>query len=67
VGQGPVKPRYMRRLSNAVFIAFHHACDVSDIEVAQRLLSVMEHMVRGPPPLHERRASHLQECIIAGH
>jgi hypothetical protein len=31
-------PRYTRRLSDKVLIAFHHACDQSDFEVAEQLL-----------------------------
>jgi hypothetical protein len=31
-------PRYSRRLSDKVLIAFHHACDQADFEVADQLL-----------------------------
>ena len=31
-------PRYSRRLSDKILIAFHHACDQSDFEVAEQLL-----------------------------
>ena len=61
------RPPYTRRLSDKVFAAFHHACDGSDIEEAQLLLSVMEHMVHRPSAIHKRKFSHLQECIVAGH
>ena len=44
--------RYTRRLSDHVLIAFHHACDQGDIEVARRLLDVLEFMVRRPPRGH---------------
>jgi hypothetical protein len=41
--------RYTRRLSDHVLIAFHHACDQGEIEVARRLLDVLEFIVRRPP------------------
>ena len=31
-------PRYSRRLSDKIFLAFHHACDQRDYEIAERLL-----------------------------
>src|ERR1700722_798475 len=40
--------RYTRRLSDHVLIAFHHACDQGEIEVARRLLEVLEFIVRRP-------------------
>src|ERR1700677_4310472 len=43
--------RYTRRLSDKVLIAFHHACDQRDIEVAGRLLGVLEFMTTRAPVL----------------
>jgi hypothetical protein len=37
-------PRYTRRLSDKILIAFHQACDQADFEVAGRLLNVLETM-----------------------
>jgi hypothetical protein len=37
--------RYVRRLSDKVLIAFHHACDQSDFDVALQLLQVLELML----------------------
>ena len=34
-------PRYSRRLSDKILIAFHHACDQSDFEIAQELLHIL--------------------------
>ena len=59
--------RRTRRLSDYVQIAFHHACDQGDTEVARSLLDVLEFMVRHPRRSHngiERRA---QECLVAAH
>ena len=39
-------PRHSRRLSDKVLIAFHHACDQGDFEIAEQLLHVVETMLR---------------------
>ena len=38
-------PRYSRRLSDKILIAFHHACDQGDFEVAEQLLHILEMML----------------------
>jgi hypothetical protein len=38
-------PRQARRLSDHILTAFHHACDQRDLEVAERLLTVLELVV----------------------
>jgi hypothetical protein len=45
------QPRYTRRLSDKVLIAFHQACDQGNIEVARPLLEVLEFMLKRPPRL----------------
>ena len=35
-------PRYSRRLSDKILIAFHHACDQGDYEIAEQLLHILE-------------------------
>jgi hypothetical protein len=63
-------PRYTRRLSDKILIAFHQACDQADFEVAERLLKVLESMIAA-----QRRASALrgserrrdQDTLIAAH
>ena len=35
-------PRQTRRLSDHILTAFHQACDQGDLEVAERLLAVLE-------------------------
>jgi hypothetical protein len=60
-------PRYARRLSDKIFIAFHHACDQHDIEIAGALLDVLEFMaVRRSdfPAGADRRAN---ESFVAAH
>jgi hypothetical protein len=45
-----VRPHSHRRLSDWVLIAFHFAYDEGDLEVADQLIAVLEHMLRRPPP-----------------
>ncbi|HQT67942.1 MAG TPA: hypothetical protein PLC74_10110 [Acetobacteraceae bacterium] len=63
---GPT-PRYSRRLSDKLLIAFHHACDQSDFEVAEQLLHILEQMLtrRSVAPDANRRKS--IESLVAAH
>lgn len=64
----PDKPlRHTRRLSDKLLIAFHHACDTSDLEVAKRLLDLLElKLVRRPiHPDRDRRRN--VEGLVAAH
>jgi hypothetical protein len=65
--QDSVKPRYTRRLSDKILIAFHQACDQGDHEIAERLLYVLERMLsrRMIPPTVERRKN--IESLVAAH
>lgn len=60
-------PRYSRRLSDKILIAFHHACDQGDYEVADELLRVLEMMLRRrvlSPDLNRRRS---MDSLVAAH
>jgi len=60
-------PRYSRRLSDKILIAFHHACDQGDFEVADQLLHVLEMMLRRrvlSPDLNRRRS---MDSLVAAH
>ena len=60
-------PRYSRRLSDKILIAFHHACDQGDYEVADQLLHVLEMMLRRrvlSPDLNRRRT---MDTLVAAH
>jgi len=62
-----IVPRYSRRLSDKVLIAFHHACDQGDFDVAEQLLHVLEMMVRRPdisPDINRRRS---MDTLVAAH
>ena len=64
---GATAPRYSRRLSDKILIAFHHACDQGDYEVAEQLLHVLEMMLRRrvlSPDLNRRRS---MDSLVAAH
>lgn len=64
---GAMAPRYSRRLSDKILIAFHHACDQGDYEVAEQLLHVLEMMLRRrvlSPDLNRRRS---MDSLVAAH
>ena len=60
-------PRYSRRLSDKILIAFHHACDQGDYEIGEQLLHILENMLtrRTVPPDATRRKS--IESLVAAH
>jgi hypothetical protein len=60
-------PRYSRRLSDKILIAFHHACDQGDFEIAEQLLHILENMLtrRTVPADANRRKS--IESLVAAH
>jgi hypothetical protein len=59
--------RYARRLSDKIVIAFHHACDEGDIQVAQQLLAVLEVIVQRPPPGSNGADRRSKEGLVAAH
>ncbi len=65
---GPVgAPRYSRRLSDKILIAFHHACDQSDFEVAEQLLHVLEMMLTRRPLTPDGTRRRNMESLVAAH
>jgi len=60
-------PRQTRRLTDKILIAFHHACDQSEFEVAEELLRLLEMMLTRRPlqPDVNRRKS--MESLVAAH
>jgi hypothetical protein len=60
------RSRFTRRLSDKILLAFHHACDQGELEVADDLLDVLEFMAKRPRPQSERdRRS--EESLVAAH
>lgn len=60
-------PRYTRRLSDKILIAFHHACDQADFEVAESLLQVLEMMVTRRPLTPDGTRRRSMESLAAAH
>jgi hypothetical protein len=60
-------PRHTRRLSDKILLAFHHACDYEDLEVAQQLLHVVGMILARKPvnPDGDRRKN--KESLVAAH
>jgi len=69
-GREPVagaQPRYTRRLSDKILIAFHHACDQSDFEVAEQLLHILEMMLTRRPLTPDGTRRRNMESLVAAH
>jgi len=60
-------PRYTRRLSDKILIAFHQACDQGNFEVAERLLNVLEMMIAAPLPSPGTDRRRDKETLVAAH
>lgn len=60
-------PRYTRRLSDKILIAFHHACDQADFEAAEQLLSVLEMMLTRRPLAPDGTRRRNMESLVAAH
>jgi hypothetical protein len=66
--QPPVpEPRYTRRLSDKILVAFHHACDQQDIEVAWEMLNVLGFMAMRMPNFPIGLDRRYRENFIAAH
>lgn len=60
-------PRYSRRLSDKILIAFHQACDQGDLEIAEQLLHVLEMMVARRPLTPDGSRRRNMESLVAAH
>src|SRR5579864_8944368 len=60
-------PRYTRRLSDKILIAFHHACDQADFEVAEQLLHILEMMLSRRPLTPDGTRRRNMERLVAAH
>jgi hypothetical protein len=60
------RPHRRRRLSDMILVAAHSACDQGDLEVADRLLTIVEFMLRrGPPEGRRERRIDMQPLVAA--
>jgi hypothetical protein len=64
---GGVPPRHTRRLSDKILIAFHHACDQGDFEVAEELLRILEMMLTRRPVSPDVNRRKNMESLVAAH
>lgn len=60
-------PRHTRRLSDKILIAFHHACDQGDYEVAEELLRILEMMLTRRPVSPDANRRKNMESLVAAH
>ena len=60
-------PRHTRRLSDKVLVAFHHACDTSDLEMAGRLLGILETILTRRSVEVDRDRRRSTEDLVAAH
>lgn len=61
------QPRYTRRLSDKILIAFHHACDQNDFEVGEALLKILEMMITRRPASPDQNRRKNMESLVAAH
>lgn len=59
--------RYSRRLSDKILIAFHHACDQDDYEIAEQLLVILENMLTRRSPNSDANRRKSIESLVAAH
>jgi hypothetical protein len=65
--RGAAPPRHTRRLSDKILIAFHHACDQGDYEVAEQLLRILEMMLTRRPVSPDLNRRKNMESLVAAH
>jgi hypothetical protein len=63
---GPA-PRYTRRLSDKILIAFHQACDQGDYEIAEELLRILEQILTRRPQTTDTNRRKNLESLVAAH
>jgi hypothetical protein len=64
----PVRvPPRRRRVSDEILIAFHLACDQTDLEAADLLLAIFEFILRRPPPAGQPERRVDAQPLVAGH
>ena len=63
---GPA-PRYSRRLSAKILIAFHQACDQGDYEIASQVLRVLEMLLTRRPLSPDANRRRTIESLVAAH
>ena len=65
--QGAPIRRHTRRLEDKLLVAFHHACDVADIEVGRSVLQILELMLARKPAQPDPSRRRNMEGLVAAH
>ena len=60
-------PRQHRRLPERILVAAHQACDLGDLDVAVRLLAVLETVLMQPPASNLPSFKRTIEGLVAAH
>ena len=60
-------PRHSRRLADKILASFHHACDVTDLEVADHLVQLLELMTTRRPRPEDGNRRRSIEGLVAAH
>ena len=63
IGVAPLQ-RHSRRLTDKILVAFHHACDQRDLEVAEQLLQILEMMLTRRPLTAEGNRRRSMEGLV---
>ena len=64
----PGKPaRHTRKLFDKILSAFHHACDLGDLDIAEQLLPVLETMTTRRPTAEDGNRRRSIEGLVAAH
>jgi hypothetical protein len=63
----PPARRHTRRLEDKLLVAFHHACDVNDLEVAAQVLRILEMMLARRPVQPDTNRRRNIESFVAAH
>lgn len=66
-GMSGTAPRYSRRLSDKILIAFHHACDQADFETGEQLLVILETLMTRRPVIPDGNRRRSMETLVAAH
>jgi hypothetical protein len=59
--------RYTKRLADKILVAFHHACDQGDVQVASELLGVLDFMATRKPPLPTSEVRRPDRGLVGAH
>ena len=59
--------RPTRRLSDKILVAFHQACDTTELDVAEQLLRVLEFMMNRRPTYGDGNRRRNMESLVAAY